>query len=251
MINFFKKLFNLTPSDLQPDIKVAVLISYKYDKDYLQDCIDNVAELADIWVIKEDVYGDLLKDEGQYRKSMIEEAVSQGANWAIIIDPDERFEKNAIAFIKNFIIDNHHQEKKKMLQFDFLELYEPNRYRTDGIWQDKKRVVVFPLCPDNVFSDAKLHTPKNPLNADYEVVDTRLRLYHLKHINPRLRQHRRDLYQTLDPNWQYQTIGYDYLVDEQTMQLTYIEGDRAYYPAYREYVMDEAYFELLENLRQE
>lgn len=125
MINFFKKLFNLTPPDLQPDIKVAVLISYKYDKDYLQDCIDNVAELADIWVIKEDVYGDLLKDEGQYRKSMIEEAVSQGANWAIIIDPDERFEKTPSLLSKTSSSITIIKKRKKCSNLIFWSCMNP------------------------------------------------------------------------------------------------------------------------------
>lgn len=33
-------------------IKIAVIISYKYDKDYLPDCIENIKDLTDILVLK-------------------------------------------------------------------------------------------------------------------------------------------------------------------------------------------------------
>lgn len=91
-------------------IKIAVIISYKYDKDYLPDCIENIKDLTDFLVLKEDINGDFIKHEGQYRKQMIEMAKQKGANWAIIIDPDERFERHA-GKVLNRLIAKHHGQK--------------------------------------------------------------------------------------------------------------------------------------------
>lgn len=180
-------------------IKIAVIISYKYDKDYLPDCIENIKDLTDILVLKEDINGDLMKHEGQYRKQMIEIAKQKGANWAVIIDPDERFERYA-GKILNRLIAKHHGQKV-MFQLNFKELYRPDAYRSDGIWDTKIRIPVFPLRDDNIFTDARLHAPKQPLNQDYEIINTGLNIYHMKHITPELIQHRRDLYTKLDPDW--------------------------------------------------
>lgn len=182
-----------------------------------------------------------MKHEGQYRKQMIEIAKQKGANWAVIIDPDERFERYA-GKILNRLIAKHHGQKV-MFQLNFKELYRPDAYRSDGIWDTKIRIPVFPLRDDNIFTDARLQAPKQPLNQDYEIINTGLNIYHMKHITPELIQHRRDLYTKLDPDWQFNAIGYDYLIDETGIQLTAIESGREYLPPYRDYQIDEAIFD--------
>lgn len=102
---------------------------------------------------------------------------------------------------------------------------------------------MFPLRDDNIFSNARLHTPRQPLNQDYEIINTSLNIYHMKHIKPELIQHRCDLYTKLDPDWQFNAVGYDYLTDETGMQLTVIESNRTYLPPYRDYQMDKAIFD--------
>lgn len=104
-------------------------------------------------------------------------------------------------------------------------------------------MAVFPLLEDNVYSDADLHMPKQPLNAGYRTVDTGINIYHLKHINPALRAQRRDLYEHLDPNHQYQSIGYDYLTDETGLSLSKIPWHRMYWPLYHEYHIDDEVFD--------
>lgn len=222
-------------------IKIAVIISYKYDKDYLPDCIENIKDLTDVLVLKEDIHGDLLKFEGKYRQQMIQQAKNQGANWVFVIDPDERLERNGCKVLHDLILKFHGQ--KVMFKLNFKELYTPNSYRIDGMWNNKIRVPIFPVREDNIFSDARLHAPKQPLNQDYEVIDTGLNLYHLKHINPKLIQHRRDLYTKLDPHREFQSIGYDYLTDETSLELQNIPTGREYFPVYRDYQMDKAIFD--------
>jgi hypothetical protein len=223
-------------------VKIVAATWYKYDRDYLGDWRRNLSDLCDDFLTIEDTDGGLMYDEGRYREDLLAQAKEMGADWVAVIDPDERLEKSAARKIKEII--NGHDGEKAMLQLHFRELYTPNKYRIDGEWGKKIRVPIFPLLEDNIYSDQRIHTPKHPLNGDYKVIDTGLNIYHLKHIVPELRKHRRDLYSKLDPTHEYQSIGYDYLNDETGMELRRIAFRRMYRPRYREYKMDNGIFEI-------
>lgn len=226
----------------QKKARVVAIVSYKYDKDLLSDLKSNLNGLVDDFLIKYDKNGDLMKHEGKYRRKMIESARSMGADWVVALDPDERFEKSSIKKIRQ-LVDKHLGEKM-MFEFNFRELYTPREYRIDGIWGDKKRIAVFPVRDDNIFTDLKIHAPKNPLNNDYTIVKTGLNIYHFKHIRPDLRKQRRDLYTKLDPHSEAQDIGYDYLIDEEKMELESIPRGRDYAPVYRDYIIDKEIFNI-------
>ena len=67
-----------------------------------------------------------------------------------------------------------------------------------------------------------------------EVRVTDINLYHLKMIAPKRRQARRDLYNHLDPERKLQAIGYDYLTDEEGLELENIPVHRFYDPPFVE-----------------
>jgi hypothetical protein len=63
--------------------------------------------------------------------------------------------------------------------------------------------------------------------ADYNI-------YHLKMMTPERRRGRRDLYKHLDPDRQIQQMGYDYLADEEGLELETVPFGRDFRPSYEE-----------------
>ena len=219
---------------------ITAVTAYKYDKDYLDDYKENLKELVDDFVIEFDADGSFLLDEGKNRQMLLHTARQRGADWVVVMDPDERLEKKASQKIKKII--SGWRGERIMLEFCYRELYSPNQYRVDDMWGKKNRIFVFPLFQDNIYSDAKLHTVKNPVNEGFHVIKTGLNVYHLKHIKPELRKQRKDLYNRLDPDLKYQSIGYDYLDDETGIRLEKIPFGRTYKPGYRDYKVDPEIF---------
>lgn len=224
--------------------KIVAITYYRYDEDYLEDYRRNLTPLCDDFLILKDEDGGLMHDEAAYRRKSYEMALSHGGGWAVVLDPDERLERRAAKQLKKMIAKAEYDQVPVIMNFHYRELYTPTAYRVDGIWGQKERFAVFPLLESNIYSDAKLHMPKQPLNDDYKIINTDLNIYHLKHINPALRIQRRDLYNALDPKHQYQNIGYDYLVDESTLKLRQVMPWRMYTPRYRDYKIDPAIFDI-------
>ncbi|MGL4387712.1 hypothetical protein [Snodgrassella alvi] len=222
--------------------KITAITYYRFDEDYLLDYQKNLKHLCDNFLIVKDTEGGLMHNEGKYRQRLYQQAFEQGTRWAVVLDPDERLEKRAIKILKNLINNSEAENIKCIFQFNYREMYSPNEYRCDGIWNEKKRVAIFPLLKDNIYSDASLHMPKHPLNSDFKIIDTGLNIYHLKHIIPTLRKQRRDLYEKLDSNHIYQKIGYDYLIDESDLQLTKVPWRRRFVPKYRDYQINDGIY---------
>lgn len=167
-------------------------------------------------------------DEGRVRAAMIEEARRRGADWVLVIDPDERLPRNAGPVIRRFI--DEHRGRKVLGGFRFGELWSSGEFRSDGIWGTKLKWALFPLRAELRFSDMPVHTPRHPLDDDFERVMLDLDMYHLKMLSPRARVARRDLYTALDPDRAFQRIGYDYLTDETGLELTRIPRAQRYSP---------------------
>ncbi len=223
-------------------MKIVAVTSYRFDKDYLNDYKKNLVGLVDDYIIEYDEQGVFFLDEGRQRKKLIDLASSKGADWVIVMDPDERLEQDAPKRLKELV--NNLKGKKALIQVNLRELYTKKHYRVDGLWNQKKRIIAFPLLPDNIYSDNKLHPRRQPLNEDFKLVVTDINLYHLKQINPKLRKQRKDLYNKLDPQHIYQDIGYDYLDDETGLELQEIPVNRMYRPKYRKYKIDKEIFTL-------
>jgi hypothetical protein len=223
-------------------LKVIAVISYKYDEDHLEDLSQNLSGLADEIIFIFDSNGDLLRNEGAYREGLVRKAEQGGADYMIAIDPDERFERRTAARMRKLM--KKYRGQRVFFEFNYREMYSPKKYRFDGIWGTKTRIMIFPLFEDNVYSDARLHSPHQPLNTEYKSIHTGLNVYHLKHIRSDLRENRRDTYKSLDPTGKYNPPGYDYLDDNTGLRLKRIGMRRSYLPRYRHYEIDPAIFDI-------
>lgn len=226
-------------------MKIVAVTNYRFDKDYLDDWKKNLKPLVDDYVIIYDEDGFFHVNEGEARKKQYEMARAIGADWIVVLDVDERIEKRAAKKIRKIIKSFEKSgSPRAALRLSFKELYEPNKYRVDGLWGGKMRNAIFSAKEDNIYSDARLHTPREPQNKDLLIVDTGLNIYHLKHINPKLRRHRTKIYNKLDPAHEFQDVGYDYLNDETGMMLDKIPFGRTYLPKYKDYQIDSKIFDV-------
>lgn len=209
--------------------KLYAIFAFRYDHALVPGLLKNLEGIIDGHIAHDDRSNtSLWYHEGKIRNGLIEKARKAGADWVLCIDPDERFEIGAGKKIRK-LIKTH---DKKVFQFNFRELWTPTAYRSDGIWNDKKRPNLFPLLNGQEFMNKRVHSVWHPQNSDYEIVDSDINLYRLKNIDPKARTDRKNLYNKLDPTKKFQSIGYDYLDNEDELELTEIPKNRLYTPEY-------------------
>ncbi len=168
-------------------------------------------------------------EDGKNRPPLIRAAWDQGADWLLGIDADERLEYDFRRRAEREI-SRTEAEGQTALWVPFLELWgAPDQVRVDGIWAQKRKACLFKARRDHLFDERRMHTnwaSWPPPNGEYPLAD--LRLYHLRMIHAADRRARADRYRRLDPDSQWQEIGYDYLVDEDGLELAPIEPGRGY-----------------------
>lgn len=179
-------------------------------------------------------------NETSNREELLKKAKELGADWALALDPDERLEDR---FLKNLrsIVETATDDTVFGLRMRALwNSYD--HFRTDGIWGNRIQYRLFPLNREIAYRiDRKeLHHRWYPDSLlghetllDYD-------LYHLKSILPEARVKRAALYNSLDPQKKYQSIGYDFLVDEQGRKLQKIlPGHKYDYTTVPAYITEE------------
>jgi len=212
--------------------KLFAVSSFRYDEQLVPDMISNLS-FVDGFILHDDRGNqDLWYHEGQRRNEMIKSALRAGADWVICVDPDERFEKSAGSLIRGLI--QNPPKPETIYGFQFRELFHPKKYRTDEVWGKKHKYVLFPLLPGQAFDNKRVHSQWAPANHEYSRILTDINLYHLKMIDPKNRVSRSRLYEKLDPDNKFQSIGYRYLRDETNIVLETIQPGREYYPDYSE-----------------
>ncbi|MBN9428752.1 MAG: glycosyltransferase family 2 protein [Burkholderiales bacterium] len=171
-------------------------------------------------------------NEVENRRRLLTRARELGFDWVLCCDADERYE---LALLKNLraIAASFAPTDLVYLSVALRELWNgPRHYRADGIWGSKSRIRMFALPPVISFVDEPaLHGQWYPqhLRKYGRQLDTQRNLYHLKMIRAEDRLRRRDLYKRLDPGGQFQSIDYDYLVQEgPEMQLQELAVGREY-----------------------
>ena len=221
-------ILSATLSSMKP--KLFAVSSFRYDEQLIPDMIQNLS-FVDGFILHDDRNNpDFWYHEGDQRNKLIQAAGRAGADWVLCVDPDERFEKAAGATIRDLIASP--PDPQTIYGFKFRELYHPTMYRTDGVWGDKQKYVLFPLLPENEYSNQRVHSQWAPTNSGYRRIMTEINLYHLKMIDPQNRITRSIIYEELDPDNEYQKIGYKYLRDETKIALESIEIGREYSPEY-------------------
>jgi len=216
--------------------KCIAVFSFRYDAHLVPDLIENLRPVVDGWISWDDRNANsAFTGDNARRKTLIQAAYDAGAQWVLAIDPDERLEQGAAQQLRWLT----RVPWRHSYWFRLRELYAPDAYRVDGIWGRKRQVRLFrlfdhqfPVAERGTFETAELHQPWHPRNR--WTGDSGLNLYHLKMITAERRQARSALYSALDPQRQFQRIGYDYLAKDDGAVLETIPVRRRYLPEHRE-----------------
>ena len=176
-------------------------------------------------------------EDGLNHSRVIEAALRHQPDWMIGLDADERLERGFRARAEAEI---RRAEKKGYAAYSIhlRELWDhPDTYRVDGIWGTKLRARLFKNVPGLMYDPRQLHGQWAPLNGfrrflgiiplGYPKAD--LILYHLRMIDARDREARRNRYNELDPERKFQR-DYDYLTDAKGLQLEKLPPGREYEP---------------------
>ena len=215
-----------------PHPKVIAVFAFRYDAHLVPGLLQNIEPFIDGWVSYDDRANTAPPTtEPQRRHALIEAAHAAGANWILAVDPDERFEDR----LKDRMVELTAKRGRFAWSFNFREMYSPTEYRVDGLWGRKRQRRLFPIF-DGLFPIAERHSfSTKPFHGEwapngYKIRHSHVNLYHLKMIAPARREARRDLYNALDPDREFQKIGYDYLADETGARFERMAPQRAYSP---------------------
>ena len=162
---------------------------------------------------------------------LVRGALEHGAEWILAVDADERLERGFRDRAERVM------RRGAWLGFDafalrLLELWgDRNTYRVDGPWGRKAVARLFRARQDHEFDTRPLHGLKAPVQAAWRgrfpIAD--LRLYHLRMIQARDREARRQRYESMDPGELYQPgLGYAYLTDESTIRRKTVSARRGF-----------------------
>ena len=171
-------------------------------------------------------------DEPRNRRLLVEAALRHGADWLVVLDADERVERD---FRKRADAQMQRADGEGTLALRLVmrELWNhADHFRCDGIWDRKRPVRMFKARADHQFDERPLHgywAPLNSLDAE-SCGDADLVIYHLRMLTEIERRARQAKYQRLDPNRDFQEIGYDYLTDTASLQLKKLPPYREYQP---------------------
>jgi hypothetical protein len=170
-------------------------------------------------------------DEPSNRQALIEACNQYRPKWILALDVDERLEINFREKVQRSIwIANI--LGKSVISFRLLELWDgENSYRTDGIWGSKRRSRLFRWIQSHQVENVAFHgtwlSPEHHLKR--RPFRSSHRIYHLGTMTEVLRIKRITKYAFLDPNNQFQPIGYDYLNDKSGLRIRNIHNARHYF----------------------
>lgn len=225
----------LTPAPRFPRMRIwrrpqiFAVFSYRFDAHLVPDLLANIEPMVDGWIAYDDrAAGEVFSSEVGRRRMLLREARRAGADWILAVDPDERFEVGTQAQIRRLTAE----AGRVAWGFRFREMYTPTKYRIDGIWGKKIRYCLFSMYDPAELSDTGLHGLWFPKGGKFQQKHCDLDLYHLKMIDPKRRLARQELYKFIDPSRSFQSIGYDYLAQEEGAIFETIPKDRSYSPAH-------------------
>lgn len=234
--------------------RLLALVAFRDEERFLPGLLENLATQVDGLVALDDGSSDgstellrnhplvveLLRvppgtqaelEDGKNHRALVEASWSHRPDWLLGVDADERVERDFRARAEEEIARAEHAGHEG-LWVPFRELWgAPDRMRVDGIWGGKRKACLFRSTRRHRFDDRRVHAnwaPWPPQRGDYPAAD--LRLYHLRMIRPEDRAARLERYHRIDPDEVWQPIGYDYLLDEEGIELRELEPGRDYVP---------------------
>lgn len=211
--------------------RVLAVFSFRYDADLVPALIANIRPFVDGWAALDDRgAAAMFSQEVPRRLALLEAARNAGAEWALAVDPDERFERSLAAQMPSLLA---HPEANAHT-FAVREMYGPLHYRVDGLWGAKRHARLVSLKEGFITPPGDLHLSWSAFLAAPRLNNAPINLYHLKMIAPQRRRARAALYNHLDPDRAAQPIGYDYLADDAGAVLEAIPPGRDYDPPHLE-----------------
>lgn len=175
-------------------------------------------------------------DDGLNHRRLVEAAweLCSGKQpcWLMGLDADERLEQG-FRERAEAVIARAPEQGHRAYRVHVREIWDdPLCYRADGVWGRKSSVRFFEARRDHEFDDRRLHCFWAPLNSrvDGDFPQADLELYHLRMLSPESRAARRARYESLDPNRDFQAIGYAYLTETEGLRLERIQPGREYRP---------------------
>ncbi len=175
-------------------------------------------------------------DEHGNQRALIEAAWETDADWLIAVDADERLETGFRERARTAIA------RARALGYraywvHIRELWnQGDTYRVDGIWGGKGHLRFFASARDHEFDTREMHRHWGPVNGrvDGQFIGADITIYHLRMIREEDRRARRDRYLRLDPDRRWQSIGYEYLTDEEGLELRRLPEGRGYRPLWKD-----------------
>jgi hypothetical protein len=170
-------------------------------------------------------------EDGLNHRALTEAAWRHGAGWLLGLDADERLEDD---FRRRAELEIRSAEARgaDAMWVHFRELWDrPDQYRVDGLWGAKRKACLFRSMPEHRFDDRRLHAiwaSMPPPPEDWPQAD--LNIYHLRMLDPADRRLRQERYRRLDPDNVWQSIGYDYLLDDKELALETVPPGRRFRP---------------------
>lgn len=189
--------------------------------------VDQIVEVDD----RDRDPGEAWGHEGTMRALQRQRAIEAGADWVLVIDPDERLEDRAPQVIRPLMA--RLRGDKVVLRLRLRELYAPDRYRADGQWGRLLRGRLYPVRDDSVMSTKSIHCPPCPINRDYRRATVDLNLYHLKMVEPANRVARVQAYAGAEAQHGHAGRDWSRWGAERGMVLQTVPAGRRFSPPYR------------------
>lgn len=172
--------------------------------------------------------GELEIDRNHRR--LVEAAWRHDPDWLFGIDADERVEPEFRERAEQEI-DAAEARGHDALWVPWRELWDrPDQFRSDGLWGRKQKACLFRSRRDHVFDDNRVHAIWASMPVDPTWVRADLELFHLRMLTEQDRRDRHARYLRVDPDRQWQPIGYDYMLDEAGLELTAVPPHRVFRP---------------------
>lgn len=150
------------------------------------------------------------------RMTLLCRAAAYGADYVLWLDDDELLLNQTRDGIETIIKDMIRQECE-LCNFKKYEMWDMEKCRVDGIWGNKGKTVIQknPMLKSIVAwkfpVDSRLHAV--PLQIGKYMLSDSI-ILHYGTCSQTLRQERVQKYRNIDPTNKYQSIGYDYMLDE-------------------------------------
>lgn len=165
--------------------------------------------------------------EGQFRARQRDAAMTAGADWILVVDPDERLEDRAADVIRPLLLGSD-----TIYRLALRELFTPTSYRIDGKWGIVRRARLYPARPGQEMSNKAIHAPPVPIHTGLPKIDIDLNLYHLKMIEAANRRHRARAYALAEHQHGVRRRQWGALSLTAGMRLQPIPAGRGFTPGY-------------------